>query len=858
VLNLRRGVACGLLAATSLLPPACLFAQEIPLLQQTQEQTQEADTLPRPVALEPPAPITLERVPGRLEQDIERLNKIHRDVARAADYSEARLELDGILVGVRAILDNFEQVALQDLQSSDIDNFRDSIEREQRRLNARSNSLQRRFLELEADQRDLRRIEAEWVLTRDSLGLDSLEAPAFNSGIERILAAADSATIALDSLLLVLLEAGEEIATTGSRIDSALGQLQVVEATHRKQLLYRDAPPLWRPVAVLGDSRPLFGDVWSYVVSDMRAFSSSLNADRDRLLIHLLLFFLVLAVFLRLRTGSQSWPDTPDLQTARYVLSKPFAAAALTALLATSWIYPHASFFLVDAMLVLSMVPVALLLPPLILESRTGVVFWLLALFLGSRLATFLPPGTLVHRLAILGLGVGATVWALSLVRDPESDQWTWVKDGWRRLMNLGLRVAIGIAGVSVLLNVAGWVNLAELLIQGLIPSAYLAIVVALTATVLTGVTRAIASSGLLGRSRAFRANERAVIRLVTRFIRLGALIIWVWGTLGWFGSDRELFAWFGSAITHEFAIGAIQISIGNVMLFLLILWLANWVGRIVRTVLRDDILAGLSIPPGQADAWSTLAQWAILLIGILFAAASAGIGGGQMAVLAGALGVGIGFGLQNIVNNFVSGFILIFEQPIKVGDKIEISSLSLMGEVRRIGIRSSIIRTFAGADVVVPNSNLIQSEVINWTLSDTKRRVEVLVGVKYGTDPQRVADLLLSVAGENPRVLTWPEPVALFAGFGDSSLDFILRIWSATFEESIRLRSEVNMAVNEALREAGIEIPFPQRDLHFRSVAPGVAAGLAAGDSIPGRPNPASGQAPATPDPREEPGSQG
>jgi potassium efflux system protein len=839
VLKLRRGVACSLLAATSLLPPAFLVAQEIPLL----EQTQEADSVSRAPVLEPAAPIPLERVPVRLEQDFERLNKIQRNVARAADYSEARLELDAILDGARAILDNFEQVPLQDLQSSDIVKFRDSIEREQRRLNARGNSLQRRFLELEGDQRDLRRIETEWVLTRDSLGLDSLEAPAFNSGIERILATADSATVALDSLLLALLEAGEEIATTGSRIDSALSELQAAEATHRKQLLYRDAPPLWRPLAVLGDSRPLFGDVWNYVVSDIRAFSRSLSADRDRLLIHLLLFLLVLVVFLRLRSGIQDWPDDPDLHTARYVLSKPYAAAALTALLATSWIYPHASFFLVDAMLVLSMAPVALLLPPLILEGRAGFVFWLLALFFGSRVATFLPPGTLIHRLAILGLGVGATVWALSLVRDPESDQWTWVKDGWRRLMDLGLRAAVGIAGVSVLVNIAGWVNLAELLIQGLIPSAYLAIVVALTATVLTGVTRAVTFGPLLSRSRAFRGNEQKVLRLVTRLIRLSALIIWVWGTLAWFGSDRELFSWFGGLVTHEFSIGAIDISIGNVMLFVLILWLATWIGRIVRTVLRDDVLAGLSIPPGQADAWSTLAQWAILLIGILFAAASAGIGGGQMAVLAGALGVGIGFGLQNIVNNFVSGFILIFEQPIKVGDKIEISSLALMGEVRRIGIRSSIIRTFAGADVVVPNSNLIQSEVINWTLTDTKRRVEVLVGVKYGTDPQRVIDLLLSVAREHPRVLTWPEPVGLFAGFGDSSLNFSLRVWSATFDESIRLQSDVNVLVNDALKAAGIEIPFPQRDLHVRSVAPGVAADLPA-------------DLPAIQDPRQEPGS--
>ncbi len=848
MLKLRRGVACSLLAASWLLSPAGLVAQGIPV----PGQPQQADSLGRQSELAPPAPIPLERAPARLEQDIERLRQIHFDMVRIEDYSQARLELDEILAGVTAILDNFERVPLQNLQASDIQNYRNSLEREQSRLSGRSHSLQRRFLELETDQRDLKRIEAEWILTRASLGLDSLSAPAFASGINRILTAADSAGFVLDSMLLVLLDAGEEIARTGIRIDTALGALRDAEATHRRQLLFRDALPLWRPLAVLAEGRPVVGDVRVYIASDVRAFTRSLSADRDRLLLHLLLFFLMVALFLRLRSRSRDWPDDPTLDTARYVLSRPYSAAALTALLSTAWIYPHASFFLVDAVLVLSMIPVALLLPPLLLKGRSGVVFWLLALFLGSRLVTFLPPGSLTHRLSILGLGVVATVWTLSLIKDSESPNWRWVKGGWAKIFDAAVRIAVGIAGASVLLNIAGWVSLAELLIQGLIPSAYLAIVVALTATVLIGVARGISFSSLLARSRAFRDNQQRVLKLVTRLIRIVALVVWVWGTLGWFGSDRELFSWVKAGITREFTVGAVSVSFGGVMLFLLILWLATWIGRIVRTVLRDDILAGLSIPHGQADAWSTLAQWAILLIGILFAAASAGIGGGQMAVLAGALGVGIGFGLQNIVNNFVSGFILIFEQPIKVGDKIEISSLALMGEVRRIGIRSSVIRTFAGADVVVPNSNLIQSEVINWTLSDTKRRVEILVGVKYGTDPQRVVELLLDVARESSRILTHPAPAALFTGFGDSSLNFVLRVWTATFDESIVQRSEVAIAINDALKAEGIEIPFPQRDLHVRSVAPDARA--EAPDSTVEFEPPAAPQ--VTPDPPEEPGS--
>ena len=164
MLSLRRGVACGLLAAAFLLSPADLVAQDIPV----SGLTQQADSVALPSELAPPAPIPLESVPVRLEQDVERLRKIQRDMARTAGYSDTQLDLDDILVGVTAILDNFDRVALQDLHSSDIDNFRNSIEREQHRLSARSQSLQKRFRELEADQQYLKRIEIEWVLYQAS------------------------------------------------------------------------------------------------------------------------------------------------------------------------------------------------------------------------------------------------------------------------------------------------------------------------------------------------------------------------------------------------------------------------------------------------------------------------------------------------------------------------------------------------------------------------------------------------------------------------------------------------------------------------------------------------------------------
>jgi small-conductance mechanosensitive channel len=182
---------------------------------------------------------------------------------------------------------------------------------------------------------------------------------------------------------------------------------------------------------------------------------------------------------------------------------------------------------------------------------------------------------------------------------------------------------------------------------------------------------------------------------------------------------------------------------------------------------------------------------------------------------------VGIGFGLQNIVNNFVSGLVLAFERPIQVGDVIQMGSVS--GHVRKIGLRSSTIRVFDGSEVIVPNANLISNEVTNWTLSDRLRRLELSVGVEYGTDPRQMLEILERVAKEHPDVQEHPAPVPLFVGFGDSSLDFLIRFWTARADFP-SVTSDIAVEVNAALKEADISIPFPQRDLHLRSVEGEVA----------------------------------
>jgi small-conductance mechanosensitive channel len=241
---------------------------------------------------------------------------------------------------------------------------------------------------------------------------------------------------------------------------------------------------------------------------------------------------------------------------------------------------------------------------------------------------------------------------------------------------------------------------------------------------------------------------------------------------------------------------------------------------------LKKAVLPKLPLNRGVPYAISTVTYYVLLLLVAVAALSAAGVELNKFTVLTGALGVGLGFGLQNIVNNFVSGLILLFERPIHVGDTVEVGGL--VGMVRRIGARSSTVLTFQGAEVIVPNSNLISNQVINWTLSSQWRRVDVTIGVAYGTDPERVIKLLVGVAQSYPGVLLARPPMAFFLGFGESALRFELRFWSDQQDTWFQLQSDVTVAVAKAIKEAGIEIPFPQRDLHVRSIGVSVAENVA------------------------------
>jgi small-conductance mechanosensitive channel len=261
-----------------------------------------------------------------------------------------------------------------------------------------------------------------------------------------------------------------------------------------------------------------------------------------------------------------------------------------------------------------------------------------------------------------------------------------------------------------------------------------------------------------------------------------------------------------------------VDFSVGDVLGFLSVLLFGFLIASGLRFVLREEILPRWRLSRGVPETISTSFYYVALLFVFLMSLNAVGVELDKLTVLTGAVGVGLGFGLQNIVNNFVSGVILQFERPIRVGDVLEVGELS--GEVRNIGIRASTIRTWQGAEVIIPNSTFISGQVINWTLSEPYRRVDVPVHVAYGTDPERVIRMLLDIGHAHPEVLQRPEPFAVFLGFGDSALNFLLMFW-AEQNTHFRLRSEISIQIASALRAAGIEVPVPQREIRMRSSEP-------------------------------------
>lgn len=585
-----------------------------------------------------------------------------------------------------------------------------------------------------------------------------------------------------------------------------------------KQLFTLKQPPLWKAfeqepdITIISEQRSLIEDN----ITDLKDFYANYSF---RIWLHLLLFIIIIGIiFFSFRNLKNSIPamDIPQVDAIIKILKRPVSSAFLINFPLAFIIYETLPdpVRLINTLLLL--IPVVLILTDIITGPSRRYIYLLLVAVLLVQIHSLSYSDTMISRISLLVINIfglvilGMVLWKKSLHQLVLSS-----KIG--KIIIVSIWLSVILCAFSLFSAIAGAVLLAEFIIYATIKSAALALVFYALAVVMNSIIISSLHSPKIQRLNVIRENYEVIYRKLVNIVNFLSLILWLIITLRFFSFWDHIWKAIKTMLTYSITVGTVEISLGNILAFLLIIWLTLWISRLIRVIIEGEVTPRVKLRRGVPAAISLILRISIITIGFLIAVGAAGVELSKLAILLGALGVGIGFGLQNIFNNLISGIIIAFERPINESDIIEISGY--WGTVQRIGIRATTIRTFDGAEVVIPNGNLISNELINWTLTDQQRRVEVNVGVKYGTDPEMVLKILRDVSDAHEETLKDPKPLPLFTEFGDSSLNFRLLVWIPNADDRFRIQSELSVAVNRELKKAGIEIPFPQRDLHVKSI---------------------------------------
>jgi potassium-dependent mechanosensitive channel len=590
-----------------------------------------------------------------------------------------------------------------------------------------------------------------------------------------------------------------------ARVRIALSSIEQAETQALKNIFVRDSRPIWSIETSLGTE-------WEKHSGE--SFSSQLKTSTT-FIKRLPFTFLIHALFIVLTAGALHWmrrrirklaEEKPDLQRALPILDLPASTAFALSMLLIPVIYEQAPRLIDAIMGAVTLIPTAVVLRRLLARNSYPIINAIIILYFVGQvriLATSLP---VLARFIFLAQILGATVFLVWLLRS-----WHLPTDAaethgrvWRTIRAIA-KIGLIFLPAAFLTNIFGYVNLGNVLGIFFLRSAYIAALLYTAIRIIEGLMIIALQVRPLGSLRVISLHRPMIQRRTCRALEFLAFLFWLNLVLSFFGLLTPLIATTEAALDANLAIGSFSITPGRILAFLITVWASFLVSKFLRFLLEEDVYHHLHLAAGVPYAISTMLHYVILLVGLFVALGALGIDLTKVTILVGAFTVGIGFGLQNVINNFVSGLILLFERPIKVGDVIEVGGN--VGEVSRIGIRASVIRTADGSEVIVPNASFISGQVTNWTFSDRQRAVEVSVNVAGATNPERVVELLKSTAVAQPGVAKEPLPQVYVTNFSAGAVTFQLRAWTDRHEDWAQLRSDLSVALNDALVREKIAI---------------------------------------------------
>jgi small-conductance mechanosensitive channel len=778
---------------------------------QSQTQSPQTPAAPAPAA-DTPTAIPVAEVAGRADDVSAFLRSLDEQLPPSSQISKIEQELGPLDDKLAERAEQTRRIIASAPGLGTLDSLADSWQSGRLGLVSWMATVTDRANWLEQQRAQLAKLSATWAKTRADLRVAQVPPELTQRTADTVTAIAGAQT-KVEAQRGATLVLQDRIARELTRADAALAKIGQARRLAADSLLRRESPPLWRL-----RPRPI-GEIPPAVTASLREQLAGLRtfvSDRsDRIAFHAVVVLVAVAFILWARRRARRLTAAEGVaRSLAVVFDQPIAAALVLGMLSAFWIYadePRTARLIAE---IGAFPPMLLILRRLVAPPMRPVLYVMAALFMADIVRDLVVPLSLFERVLFLLEMLTVTVMLIWLARAGHADQLTAGRSGSavgrvrRALLDLALLICV----IALVAGTVGNVSLARLLGSSVLLSGYLALVLIAGRRLAEGLVTFALRVPPLTHLRMVQHHGAYLEERATTWLRAGTAIAWTIGTLDYFGALTPAITGARGVLAASLTLGVFSISLGDVLAFVVTLYVAYFVSSVIQFVLGEDVFPRLSLRAGLPYALSNLVKYAIVFVGFLLGLFALGLNLDRVTVLGGALGVGVGFGLQNIVNNFVSGLIVLFERPIRVGDSVQIADVQ--GEVRRIGIRSTTVRSWEGAEVIVPNSQLVADRVTNWTPFDQRRRIEIRVGVAYGSAPDKVLQVLAEVAQGHADVVTTPAPLPLFLGFGDSALEFQLWAWTNRLDRFGVIKSELGIAIYTAFRDAGFAIPFPQQEI--------------------------------------------
>ncbi|PTT01314.1 mechanosensitive ion channel protein [Pedobacter sp. HMWF019] len=613
-----------------------------------------------------------------------------------------------------------------------------------------------------------------------------------------------SLTLASNNIQTLL----NQVNLTVFNLQSSLEEIEAYQKDMANQTFKREFSNIWDPE---GFYRP-FGEILNFSkTKGLLTLSFYVENNAGKLVVMILL---ILTSFIYLRSLKNIYIEGGLLRTdfdGQLVIRHPFLSAILLVVSLFQFIFLSPPFILSVVFWSISCICLSIIFKGFVRKYWMRVWLLMVTLFIIAALGNLVLQASRVERWFMLFTSIFGTIAGINILlkghRDQLREKWIVWSIAFMTLLEL----------ISALANMIGRYNLAKtLLISG-----FLNVVIA----ILFLWTVRLINEGLFLAFNVYSGQDKKLFYL--NFEKVGKkapVLFYLLLILGWivlFGRNFPAFDYLSKPLLNFFSeertLGNYSFSINNMLLFITIMGIAVIISKIVSFFASDRHLrAGKDDKSGVEGigSWLLLVRISILSIGLFLAVAAAGIPVDRITIVLGALGVGIGFGLQTLVNNLVSGLIIAFEKPVNVGDIVDVDGQG--GKMKSIGFRSSVISTWDGADVVMPNGDLLNAHLVNWSLGGNRKRISILIGIAYDTDLEKCRQILAEILNNEQRISKNPGPIVQYEQFNNSSIDLRIYFWTKHIGDIYATKSDLIMKIVTAFRTNGIEIPFPQQDIYL------------------------------------------